>query len=96
MRAGMRRSADGEEALIVIGLKAAEPFADGVARTLVAARGRLDALFESVGDHFVAESKFRIGGADHVVVRWGRGQRNKGVFYHLPVSPEVRRRCPLL
>ncbi len=69
MRAGMGSAGDGKKAFIVTGLKAANPFADGVARTLVTASRRLDALFESVGDQFVAERKFRIGGADHVVVR---------------------------
>jgi hypothetical protein len=44
----------------------------------------------------VAESKFRIVGADPVVVRWGCGGRNQSVVYHPPVSPDVRRRCPLL
>jgi len=95
MRAGMGSAAAGQEAFIVIGFEAAEPFADGVAGTLVTAGGGLDALFESVGDQFVAERKFRIGGADHVVVRWSGGRRNQGV-YHIPVAPEVRRRCPSL
>ena len=96
MRAGMGSAAAGQEAFIVIGFEAAKPFADGVARTFVTAGGGLDALFESVGDQLMAEREFRIVGADHVVVRWSGGRRNKGVYYHIPVSPEVRRRCPSL
>ena len=80
MRAGMGSATKGEEALVVVCLKTAEPFADGIARTLIAASGRLDALFESIGDQFVAERELRVAGADHVVVRWGGGRRNQGWF----------------
>jgi len=79
MRAGMRGAADGQEALVAVGGKAADPFAHGVFGALVTAGGGLDALVEGIGDQLVAESEFRIAGADHGVIRWGGGQRSKGV-----------------
>ena len=81
---------------VVFGLKTAEPFAGGAARTLAGASGRLDALFESGGDPLMAEGELRVAGADHLAAGWGGGRRNPGVVYHTPVSPGVRRRGPLL
>lgn len=79
MRTGMRGTADRKEALVVVEGKAPDPFAHGVFGTLVAAGGGFDALFNGVGDQLMAESEFRIAGADHSVIRWCSGQRSKGV-----------------
>ena len=79
MRAGMRGAAEGKEALVAVYGKAADPFAHGVFGALVAAGGGLDALFDGIGDQLMAESEFRIAGADHGVIRWCGGQRSKGV-----------------
>jgi len=70
MRAGMRGAAEGKEAPVVVDGKAPDPFAHGVFGTLVAAGGGFDALFDGIGDQLMAESEFRIAGADHGVIRW--------------------------
>lgn len=69
MGAGMRGAAQRDKAIVVIEVKAAEPFSDRVAGALVEAGGRLDAFFESISNQLVAEGEFGIGGADHGVVR---------------------------
>ena len=78
MRAAMRGAADGQEALVAVDGKAPDPLAHGVFGALVAAGGGLDALFDGIGDQLMAESEFRIAGADHGVIRWCGGQRSKG------------------
>jgi len=69
MRAGMRGAADGQEPLVVLEGKAADPFAHGVPGTLIAASSGFESLFAGIGDQLMTKSEFRIAGADHGVIR---------------------------
>ena len=75
MRAGLRRTALSDESLVVVGFKTAEPFANGIARTLKAGGGGLDAMLEGMSDQVVAQRELGIVGADHGVVSLGGGRR---------------------
>lgn len=60
MRAAMRGAADGQETLVVLDGKAADPFAHGVPGTLIAASSGFESLFAGIGDQLMTESEFRI------------------------------------
>ena len=68
MRTETRGATERQETLILMLNKTAEPFTDGIARRLVATCSGLDAVLDRVGNQIMAESEFRIRGADHVVV----------------------------
>ena len=95
MSAETRGATERQETLILMLNKTAEPFTDGIARRLVATCSGLDAVLDRVGNQIMAESEFRIRGADHSVVWCRLGKWRSSIGDYPSVTPEVRQDCPL-
>lgn len=76
---GSRGAGFGQEAFIMLVLKAAQPFADGIAGTVKATGGGFEAVSQGISDQIVAEGEFRIAGTDHGVIGLVCGQRSLGL-----------------
>ena len=95
VRAGLGGAGLAFETGVALGLGAAQPLADGVARTAELAGGGLDPVDAGVGDELVAEGEMRIVSAEHGVIGLGGGRRRDRHVKHALVSPGVKPRCPL-
>ena len=75
MRARFGSPALRAKSVITLGLKTAEPFADGIAEAAEVPDGGFDAFSLGEVDELMTQSKMGIVSANHVVVRLGGGRR---------------------